>query len=42
MGRGVPEIQSEVIKNNNVILDPRYDVAYRAISASPCNGVADD
>lgn len=40
MGRGVPEMQSTVIENNFVILNLRYAVAYRAFSASSCNGAA--
>ena len=31
MGRGVPEISLVAIKNNSVILDLRYGVAYRAV-----------
>ncbi len=42
MGRGVPEFSLTVIENNNVILNLRYGVAYRAAAAnSSRNGVAD-
>lgn len=42
MGHGVPEISITVIENNAAILDPRYDVAYRAVPAAPSlSGAAD-
>ncbi len=34
MGRGVPDIRLTVIKNNGVILNLRYAVAYRVILAA--------
>ncbi len=34
MGRGVPEILSVVIKNNKVVLDLRYAVAYRVFDGT--------
>lgn len=35
MGRGVPDISLAVIENNSIILNPRYSVEYRAVSAAP-------
>jgi len=34
MGCGVPDISLAVIENNAVILNPRYGVEYRAVSAA--------
>jgi len=42
MGCGVPNISLAVIENNSVILNPRYDVEYRAVSAVPFQSGAAD